>query len=96
MLDLLEKAITEKYERVRSRESGDSEVPSQKRSRSATTLRSSSTSEAKGAAIPFIRFDGSMSQEKRAAAIQNFQEDPRIRILFISLKSLATSSSTLC
>jgi DNA repair protein RAD5 len=76
MLDLLEKAVTEKYNRGGG---GDgSEAPSQKRSRLSV-----------GQAIemiPFIRFDGSMSQERRATAIQSFQEDPRIRVLFISLK----------
>lgn len=73
MLDLLETAIIDRYNRA-----NDSEPHPKKRMR----MQEFSKPEQ----IKFVRFDGSMSQAQRSTAIQSFQSDPDIRILLVSLK----------
>lgn len=75
MLDLLESAITERYNPV------DQDYHVLKRTKNLDGEAVST-----GKQIKFLRFDGSMTQAQRSNAIQFFQDDPEIKILLVSLK----------
>jgi superfamily II DNA/RNA helicase len=86
MLDLLETAISERYNG-----GNPPAVASVSRQHKRSRLgigqeRGDSSSARASQRIRSLRFDGSMSQSQRSEAIQVFQEDSDTRILLISLK----------